>query len=428
MDRKNIFQAVSEKGVKVVGEVMPSAYSVSLCVWVRSGSVYEDERTSGISHFIEHMVFKGTKRRTAKQIAQEMDAVGGSVNAFTGKESTCFYTRTLSEDMPLALDLLLDMVCSPLLDDADIENEKGVVCEEIHMSDDDPSDVVHEILCQGAYKGSPLADPILGTEDTVRSFTSDDIRAYMDKHYRPEDIVISASGNFSPDELMKLVDEKFIVRENVNHDGYSMENIFRSGKNAVFASRDIEQAHICLAFPSEKFCGDMSPAISIVNTVFGNATSSRLFQHIREEKGLAYSVYSINSAYSDTGYWTIYAGTSEDSAEEVLRCMTDELIKLRREGITDEEFRQTKEQLRRGYILGLENVSVHASSIGKDVLTLGYVRYDDEILDRLAKVTKDDVNAVIRRLVCNNVTLSVVARKDNPALRKMLDETDFEQA
>ena len=426
MDRKNIFETVSQKGIRIVGEVMPGAYSVSLCVWVKSGSVFEDERTSGISHFIEHMVFKGTQRRTAKQIAQEMDAVGGSINAFTAKENTCFYTRTLAEDMPLAIDLLLDMVCSPLLADEDIENEQGVVCEEIFMSDDDPTDVVHEVLCQTAYEGSPIASPILGTCDTVRSFTSTDILSYMDKHYRPEDIVISASGAFSPDELVKLVDEKFILRADGNTSSPVAENIFRSGRNYVFTSHEIEQAHICLAFKSDRSCGEMSPAVNIVNAVFGSATSSRLFQHIREEQGLAYSVYSMNSSYSDTGYWTIYAGTSEANAERVLRCIMDELKKIRAEGMTDEEFTQAKEQLRRGYILGLENVSVHASSIGKDMLTLGRVRDDDDILGRLAAVTKQDADDVIKRIVNNNMTLSVVGRTDNPELTDILNETDFE--
>ena len=426
MKRENIKEAISKKGIRIVGEYMPGAYSVSLNVWVKAGSCFERDGERGISHFIEHMVFKGTQRRTAMQLAEEIDAVGGSINAFTGKQATCFYTRTLSEDMELALDILLDMVCSPLLSETDIENEKGVVCEEIYMSEDDPEDVAHEILCQTAYKNSPIGYPILGTLESARAFTRDDIVAYMSRRYTPENIVISASGAFDFDELVRFVDEKFTAADRLCEDEIYTPNIFVSGKNIELITKDIEQAHICLAFQSEKSCGELSPAVNIMNTVFGSASSSWLFQHIREQQGLVYSIYSMNSPYSDTGYWTLYAGTSEANAKEVLLRMIDELKNLKQNGITDDEFYKAKEQLRRGYILGLETVSVHASSIGKDTLALGKARDDDEILGKLEKTTPDDVRRAIDRIINNNVTMVLVSRTADKELEKIILDTDFD--
>lgn len=410
MKRNNMFQTKAQCGINVVGEVIPGAYSVSAGVWVKAGPVYETADERGISHFIEHMLFKGTQKRSAKDIAAEIDAIGGSINAFTGKECTCYYTRTLGEDLPIAIDILLDMVCNPLLADTDIENEKGVVCEEILMGEDDPEDVVHENLCINTYKNSPIGYPILGNQNSVRSITGAKIRDYMDRRYRPENIVIACAGAFSPDELVSMVNEKYTKKVLKESTPYAPANHFEKGKQTVIAQKDVEQAHICLSLPSNAFSDRFAPAVNVINSVFGGASSSWLFQNIREEKGLAYSVYSASSAYSDTGYWTLYAGTSEAKAKEVLSCMLDELKKLKRNGISREEMESTKEQLRRGFMLGLESVAAHSSTMGKDMLILGRMRDDDEILSKLASVTQEDLQEAVDMMLCGDMCLSLVCK------------------
>lgn len=416
MKKENITVRESKRGIKIVGEYIPDVYSVSLGVWVKAGSVYETDSERGISHFIEHILFKGTTKRTAKQIASEIDAVGGSINAFTAKERTCYYTRTLGEDLALAVDVLLDMICNPLLAEDDIENEKGVVCEEILMGEDDPEDVVHEAICALAYEGFPLSYPILGTADSVNSITKQAISDYMQRRYTPENIVIACAGNFDMDELVRLVDEKYVDRHSNVQTQQMPVNEYVRKRCFVPIKRDIEQAHICISFPSIESFSEKNMCMSIVNSIFGGSASSRLFQHIREEKGLAYSVYSINTSYTQTGYWVIYAGTGENRAQEVVQCMLSELQRLKNEYITVEEFERCKNQLRRGFLLGLESVSMHASSIGKDLLCLGRVRDDKELLDALEKVTYQEVVNFIDTLIdFDAMRFAIVSRSNDEA-------------
>lgn len=431
MDKNNIVCRTAKSGIRIVGEVIPNAYSVSLGVWVKAGPVYETDKERGISHFIEHMLFKGTAKRDAKTLASEIDAVGGSINAFTAKEYTCYYTRTLGEDIELAVDVLLDMVCNPLLSQSDIENEKGVVCEEILMGEDDPEDVVHETLCSTIYRGSPLAFPILGTIESVNGITREAIISYMQRRYVPENIVIACAGAFDMDKLVALADERYrAVQSSGTEPEKEVFSTYVKDKNFKFVKKDIEQAHICLSFPSAKFNDELSMPMSIVNNAFGGAASSRLFQRIREDRGLAYSVYSVNSAYSTTGYWTIYAGTAEGRTLEVVECMLDELKLLKKDGLTEEEFLRGKSQLRRGFLLGLETVSVHSNAIGKDMLCLGRVRYDEELLERLERVTREDVMNAVKKVVDTDFMCGVVVSRGKcesqaDELRNLIMNTDF---
>ena len=412
MNKENIFSTKSESGIRILGERIPGSRSVSVCIWVKAGPVYENENERGISHFIEHMLFKGTESRSAKQIAAEIDNIGGSINAFTAMEKTCFYTRTLDEDIELAVDILLDMVCSPKLSDADIENEKGVVCEEILMSADDPADVAHETLYSTIYKGYPLEYSILGTQESVKKLDRDTIKAYMDRRYVPENIVISCAGNFDPERVVKLVNEKYKPRENRVEAVPRERSVYEKGRRFKFVKKDVEQAHICLSFPSNSYGDDTSMTMSIIDNVFGGASSSRLFQSIREEKGLAYSVYSAREAYEETGYWVLYAATAENRAVEVVNCMLSELKRLRQDGLTEQEFLRSKQQLRRSFILTLEGVPVHAVTLGKDMLHIGRYRDSDEFLNALDKVTLEDVNALIRKTVDADYMCAVLVSGD----------------
>ncbi len=397
MIQKVIVREALPNGVRLIAQEMPGYRSVSMAVWVKAGSVYERGAESGISHFIEHMVFKGTKSRTAGDIAAEMDAVGGSINAYTAKECTCFYAKVLGESIDLAADMLSDIACDPKLDNDDIEREKGVVCEEILMLEDDPEDLAHETLGAVIYQTSPLAEPILGTQDTVRAFTRNDILSYMDKRYVPENIVVSCAGNFRMDELRSVLSGRF-QRAGGGDSCPTIGNRLIDKRQFRAVEKDIEQVHICLGFPG--FAGDTEEqfALLVLNNALGGSMSSRLFQKIREEKGLAYSVYSYPTSYSNTGYFTLYAGTGEKQAARVTQLMLEEIAEVRKNGITKEEFARSRQQLKGNYMLGLESTASRSSSLGRGELR-GRVYTDEELISRIENVTMESVEAIIPRVL-----------------------------
>jgi len=380
-------------GVRVMTHHMPSYRSASIGVWAGAGPVYETENEAGISHFIEHMLFKGTENRTAQQIAAEMDAVGGSLNAFTAKECTCFYAKVLGSDLGLAVDMLGDLVYHPSLGEGDIQREKGVVCEEILMLEDNPEDLVHEALCGAAYGDSPLGRPILGTEKSVRALSKQDIQSYMARRYTPENIVVSCAGSFDEDELIGMVKERFAGGRGTAAPLPKSE--LNGARRFEAVERDVEQVHICLGFPGYATDTDEQFALYVLNNALGGSMSSRLFQVIREEKGMAYSVYSYPASYASSGYFALYAGTGEKQAAEVLRLMLGELDKIRAHGITAEEFARSKQQLRGSYLLGRESTSAYSSAMGKGELMLGRVDSDEELLGRIERVSMEDVERII---------------------------------
>ena len=397
-------------GMRIVCEPMEGVRSVSIGVWIGAGSIYEREPESGVSHFIEHMLFKGTNKRTASEIAEQSDAIGGNLNAFTSKECTYFYVKVIDENIQRALELLADIVCNPKLDIDDIEREKGVVLEEISMNEDSPEDLAHEQLCQTFYKGDPLADPVLGTAESVRAFTRETLTGYMSRLYCPDNMVLSAAGHFDPDEFIAAAEKYFSVSG-----GRDGEKIAygkpAGGVKLRFIEKDIEQTHICLAFNG--FPGESKGQypLFVLNNAVGGSMSSRLFQSIRESNGLAYSVYSTPAFFTTTGYFTLYAGTGEELVVDVAKLMLNEYARVKRDGITDTELERAKNQLKSSYLLGSESTSAHASTNGRTEL-LGVPQLSEaEVLAKIDGVGLSDV-AEILPTVCDfsNMTAVFVGR------------------
>lgn len=417
-----VFRDKLENGIRVIGEPMPHYRSVSMGVWVDAGSVCENEAEAGASHFIEHMLFKGTERRTAAEIAAEMDAIGGNLNAFTAKECTCFYAKVLDEHLPRAADMLADLLRNSKFDEADIEREKGVVCEEILMTEDSPEDMAHETLCALLYENTPLAEPILGTQESVRSFTRETLMDYMGRHYMPNNIVISCAGHFEREALMDALN-RYFAGGGMGERSPRKVSTLSGGHRFRAVEKDIEQVHLCLGFPGFALDEDGQYALFVLNNALGGSMSSRLFQSIREARGLAYSVYSYPSSYTETGYFALYAGTGEGTAEQVTALILEELEKLRKNGLTKEEFIRSKEQLKGSYMLGQESTSARSNAIGKMELLRGRVYSEEEIMQRIERITMDDVQAILPKVLdANAMCASAVGRVENIAekLQKML--------
>ena len=417
-----VFRDKLENGIRVIGEPMPHYRSVSMGVWVDAGSVCENEAEAGASHFIEHMLFKGTERRTAAEIAAEMDAIGGNLNAFTAKECTCFYAKVLDEHLPRAADMLADLLRNSKFDEADIEREKGVVCEEILMTEDSPEDMAHETLCALLYEDTPLAKPILGTQESVRSFTREMLMDYMGRHYMPNNIVISCAGHFEREALMDALN-RYFAGGGMGERSPRKVSTLSGGHRFRAVEKDIEQVHLCLGFPGFALDEDGQYALFVLNNALGGSMSSRLFQSIREARGLAYSVYSYPSSYTETGYFALYAGTGEGTAEQVTALILEELEKLRKNGLTKEEFIRSKEQLKGSYMLGQESTSARSNAIGKMELLRSRVYSEEEIMQRIERITMDDVQAILPKVLdANAMCASAVGRVENIAekLQKML--------
>lgn len=384
-------------GIRVVTERMPSVRSVALGVWVNAGSVFETDRIAGISHLIEHMLFKGTGRRSASDIAAEMDAIGANLNAFTAKECTCFHVKALDEDLETVVDMLADIVFCSTLDPEQMEREKGVVIEEIAMTEDSPEDIVFDRVSEQLFKGTPIESEILGTESTVCALSREDLRDYMAKHYTAENIVISAAGSFEPETLMSLLERYFSdVPHGVRHDAPDVP--IRDGFRAACVKKDAEQINLCLALPGAALGTDAYYAQAVLSNALGGSMSSRLFQRIREERGLAYSVYSYPMAYRGAGSICFYAGCTERQAQEVLDLMLKEIDDVKQNGVTEEEFLRARQQLKGSYLLGMESTMAHMSALGKTELLLEK-QYDLEATqDRIESVTIESVRAIANEL------------------------------
>lgn len=414
-DIKMVFTDKLNNGMKVVFEHMPSYRSVSMGVWIGAGSIYERSGEGGMSHFIEHMLFKGTENRSASDIAEEMDAVGGNLNAFTAKECTCFYGRVLDKNASVLAEILADLLCNSRLNEEDIEREKGVVCEEIFMVEDSPEDIVNEIACGEYFKGDPLAERILGSVEGVRRFSRDGLSAYMNRLYCPNNMVVSVAGNFERDDVMNTLNRYFVnkglAKKTDTEISYGKHE---HGIRIRFAEKDTEQTHICLDLKGFASDSAESYALLVLNNALGGSMSSRLFQRIREEKGLAYSVYSYPTSYKASGYFTLYAGTSLENAEIVTKLMTDELKLIRREGITIDELKRSKEQLVSSFLLGQESTSARASAIGRAELVRGFHLSENEIISRINAVDLSAIQAILPA-VCDlgDMSVAVVGRCDS---------------
>ncbi len=398
-------------GLRVITESMPTVRSAAFGIWAGIGSKDESVRDAGATHYLEHLLFKGTERRSALEISAGMDAVGGDLNAFTAKEYTCYYARVLDSDLPLAVDVVCDMVTSSTITPGDVDAERGVVLEEIAMRDDDPSDLVHDEFALALYGDAPLGRPILGTIESINSLTRDGVARYYRDRYTPPNLVVSAAGNLDHDEVVRLVSAAFQGRLT----GDERPAAPRIGgtptaalQNVRVIDKDTEQAHLVLGGPALARTDERRFALGVLNAALGGGMSSRLFQEIREKRGLAYSVYSYTSQYSDTGTFGVYAGCQPAKAEEVLAICRDEIAKAAVNGITDEELARGKGQLRGSMVLGLEDTGSRMSRIGKSELVYENLLSVDDILARIAAVTVDDVRAIAAEVLTQPPSLTVI--------------------
>ncbi|MBO8162508.1 MAG: insulinase family protein [Brevibacillus sp.] len=397
---------ICENGLRIVTEKIPSVRSVALGVWVGTGSKFESEANNGISHFLEHMFFKGTEKRSAKEIAESFDEIGGNVNAFTSKEYTCYYAHVLDQHAVMALDVLSDMYFHSVFDEEELEKEKNVVIEEIGMYEDTPDDLVHDLIARASFSDHPLGYSILGTEEVLRSLSRKDLLAYIDGFYTPHNTVVTVAGNFD-DELIEAIKHHF-------------SHYRRHGKNREVASptftaktitqsKATEQAHLCIAFPGLPVGHEQIYSLILLNNVLGGSMSSRLFQEIREERGLAYSVYSYHSAYRDTGMFTIYTGTAPEQVGQVFDITTQILGDLCEKGISEKELHKGKEQLKGSLMLSLESTNSRMSRLGKNELLLEKHLSLDEIIARIDGVSIDSIAEVANKLFRAPLALAMVS-------------------
>ena len=389
--------ATLTNGVRIALETIPFVRSVSFGIWVQNGSRHETAENNGISHFIEHMLFKGTERRTAKQIADEMDAIGGQLNAYTTKEHTCYHARVLDTHLEKAVDVLADMFFHSAFAPAEIERERNVILEEIAMYEDTPEDLAHDNLQYTVWSGSALGRPVLGTENSISAFTQDTFRDYMKHNYRPENTVIAIAGNFDRDKVMALFEATFTAfPEAPAYAAHACPIVYRPGTVAV--PKDVEQLHMCIGFPGISIGSDDVYVMAALNTYFGGGMSSRLFQTLREENGLVYSIYSYNESYSEAGLFNIYAALNPSQAKAAMALIRKEIARLFTDKMTEAELEKTKEQLKSSYLLSLESSSSRMSSIGRSTLFLNRILSPDDLVRRIDDINLDRVYELAGRI------------------------------
>ena len=405
-----------QNGLRIVAQPMDSLRSVSVGVWVRSGSLKEKEQEAGISHFIEHMLFKGTSSRSARQIAQEMDDIGAQMNAFTGKDSTCYYIKATSEYLAPVMEMLSDMLLHSQLDEEEMQKEKGVVMEEILMAEDTPEDVAFELLARASFGAAPLAQPVLGSQQSVRAFTRQDLQSYMDRHYRAENMLIAVAGRFDEEQLVALAEQYFAsIAPLAQPDAYPPTPP-RLQKTILTASKDIEQAHIALALPGYGSRDARYFPLAVLNNALGGYMSSRLFQRIREQSGLAYSIYSFMQPSLDGGTLAIYAGTGAAQAGQLMEEVLDELRTLKAEGLSVEELSRSRNQIRGSLVFGNESSNARMNSIGKQTLLFGSARTEEETLALLDGVRMEDIEALLPDVIDERALCAGVVGRDEKAL------------
>ena len=397
-------------GLRVVTEHIPFVRSVSFGLWVNTGSRHENATNNGMSHFVEHMMFKGTEKRTALDIADTMDAVGGQLNAFTSKEHTCYFTRTLDTHLDVAMDVLSDMFFNSKYDQDEIDKERNVILEEINMYEDTPEDLVVDLLQDKVFPNHPLGMSILGTPDTIGSFRREDFLAFTKTRYTPKNVVIAITGNFDESQVLDKVTAMFgqFTGECPGLD------IPPAAYSPGFSNRekDIEQVHLCMGFPGIKSGTDDAYALAAVNTILGGGMSSRLFQKIREQHGLVYTVYSYNASYVDTGLFTIYAALNPAQLQEVLDLISQEVKGLFTDKITDKQLAKAKEQLKSNFLLSLESVATRMNSIGRTMLMLNRVITPDELVAKIDAINMDSFYDICERVFqMDQMSISLVGKQ-----------------
>jgi predicted Zn-dependent peptidase len=390
---RNIHRRVLPNGLTIISEEMKHIRSVSIGIWIKTGSRDEDPQWNGLSHFIEHMVFKGTKNRSAEAIARQVDSIGGNLDAFTAKECVCFNIKVLDEHLPVAFDVLSDLVLNPVFAVEDIVRERGVILEEIKMDEDNPEYLVHEIFTQSFWKDHPLGKPILGTKETVRGFEQAPVLDLYSKNFRPGNLIVAAAGNLKHKEFVELVARYFDgMKPLANGLHGSTPNIVP--RITLRNKKSLEQVQICMGVPSHPIAHEKRFASYVLNTLLGGGMSSRLFQNIRERQGLAYSIYSDLNPYRDTGCMSVYAGTSRQSAGKVVQSVVSEFKKLKSEKIPDEELRRAKDQLKGSLMLSLESSTARMSNLARQDMYFDHFYGMDAVIQKIEAVTADDLHAM----------------------------------
>ncbi len=418
---RNLRRTVLPNGLIVLTERMDHLRSVAMGVWIKSGSRCESAEMNGISHFVEHMLFKGTKSRSAQRIAREMDSIGGNLDAFTSKETICFNVKSLSDHVPIALDVLTDMVLNPVFAPNDIERERGVILEEIKIDEHNPDVLVHELFTQSFWKGHPLGKPILGTTETVGKLGQSQLFSYHGDRFHGGNMVFSAAGNLDHDQFTAAVADRFSALTN-GRAPQELSAPIASARIILRNKKSLEQVQICLGVPAPAITDDSRYATSILNTVLGGGMSSRLFQTIREERGLAYSVYSDMSPYRDTGNLCVYAGTSAAKALQVVELILAEFRKLKEVPIAAEELTRAKDQLKGNILLGLESSNARMANLARQEMYFKEFFTPDEIIARIEQVDADQVQTMAQRLFHpERIAVTLLGRLDGVKLgRNML--------
>ena len=395
-----------DNGIRVVTEAIPHVRSVAIGFWYRAGSRDEPPEQNGISHLVEHLMFKGTARRTARQIAEIIDASGGQMNAYTGKDHTCYYARVLDAHVGLAVELLADMLRHSLLAPAEMEKEKGVVIEEIKMYEDSPDEVVHDLFAEAIFDGHPLGRRVLGEEETVHRITRADVLRYIDWRYTANRLVVAAAGNLDHDSVIREVERYFGDLES----GTALDGVTPAptgGRNLV-REKETEQVHLCVGVPALHRLHPDRYAVGVLDVALGGGMSSRFFQDLREERGLVYSTYTYHSAFQETGLFGVYAGMSPQNALQVLDLIRSGLDDAARRGFTGDELLRAKEQLKGSLMIGLENTANRMSRIARCELFGEELLTPDQLVDRIEAVTLDDLHRVAAQLFSGEVRLAAI--------------------
>jgi len=388
---RNIHRQVLSNGLTVISEEMKHLRSISIGIWIKTGSRDEDPQVNGLSHFIEHMVFKGTRHRSAEAIARQVDSIGGNLDAFTAKECVCFNIKVLDEHLPIAMDVLADLVLNPVFAVEDIVRERRVILEEIKMDEDSPEYLVHEIFTQNFWKDHPLGKPILGTKETVKGFEQPAVLDLYGRRFTPGNIIISAAGNLDHNQFVNLVVKHFDQMKSVKN-GFHRSVPKIVPRITLRNKKSLEQVQICLGVPSHPIAHEKRFASYVLNTLLGGGMSSRLFQNIRERQGLAYSIYSDLNPYHDTGCLSVYAGTSRESAFKVVQSIVSEFNKLKTEALSDEELRRSKDQLKGSLMLSLESSTSRMSNLARQDMYFDRFYGMDALIEKIEAVTADDLH------------------------------------
>ncbi|MBR1778010.1 MAG: insulinase family protein [Alphaproteobacteria bacterium] len=394
---------VLPNGLRVVTDSMDELDTVALGIWVGVGAMYEPAEMNGISHLLEHMAFKGTTSRTARQIAEEIENVGGYINACTSRETTSFYIKVLKEDTPLAVDILADILQNSTFDPEEFAREKTVVLQEISQSNDTPDDIVFDYFQECAFPDQPVGRPVLGSAETVQGISRETLDSYMKANYTPKRMVAAASGKINHEEFVRLIEKAFgsmTDREGLT----ALEAVYRGGE--IRKNKPIEQVNLVLGFPGVSIFDDDYYTAHVLSTVFGGGMSSRLFQEIREKRGLVYSVYSFNAAATKGGLFGIYAGTGEEEAAELMPAVCDEILKIRQEPVSAAELARAKAQLKAGVLMSLEHPTARSEQNAGHLLNFGRLLEKEEILEKIAAVTEQDVQKLAQKIFSQEPTLA----------------------